>query len=163
MANITEIPELVKITYSLFGEKWGKRLGRAIVILFLVALAGAAVTAVMTAIGHVPTDVLFSILSMILILIAILGIPVAIAILIGWTIRVGFATPTNIRIDNTLNKLLPLLRKANRGKLDKETIKRLLEDTEKLEAQWNKSKIVKFIHRFSKPKSKKGQGGELRT
>jgi hypothetical protein len=155
MVNVTEIPELVKIMNSLFGEKWGKRLGRAIVILIILALAGAALTSIMAVIGRVPSDLLYTIISVLLALIVMLGVPFAAAILIGFSIRVGFATPTNIRIDNTLDRLLPLLRKANKDKLDKKTIKELLDNTEKLQTEWNKSKIVRFIHWTSKSKSKK--------
>jgi hypothetical protein len=87
------------------------------------------------------------------------GVAGAIATLIGWSIRVGLATPTTIRIDNTLNKFLPLLRKAKRGNLDRESINELLKDTKELETQWNKSKIVKFVHWVKKPKFKKRRGG----
>jgi hypothetical protein len=152
MKNITEIPELVKIMISLFGEKWGKRLGRAFVILALFTLVVVIMT---TLFGHLPTSVLFWILGLVSFLVAVVGIPMMLGLFFGMIIRVGFATPTTIRIDNTLNTLLPLLRKANRGKLDRKSIQELLDDTKNLEAQWNKSKIVRFIHWNSKRKVQK--------
>src|SRR5271157_5644703 len=45
MASFGNIPELVKTMYSLFGEKWGRRIGRAIVIFILVATCGVAIVA----------------------------------------------------------------------------------------------------------------------
>ncbi len=152
MANITEIPELVKIMISLFGEKWGKGLGRAFVILTLVALAVVIIT---TLFGRLSLNMFYAMLSVILILFAGVSVPVMLGLFFGMILRVGLATPTTNRIDNALSKLLPLLREANRGKLNKKSIKELLENTKELETQWNKSKIVRFIHWWNKPKSKK--------
>lgn len=152
MANINiELPGAIGMIDSVFGKKWGKGIKGAYIILPLVAIVVVIFT---TLFGHFSIKEFYAFLGWILVLVGIVSVPMMLGLFFGMIMQVGFAIPI-MRVDNTLNKLLLLLRKAIRDKLDRKIVKQLLDDTEKLETRWSKSKIVRFIHWWNRPKSKK--------
>jgi MFS family permease len=124
MASVSDISELVKALNSLFGEKWGRRMGRAIVIFILVALAGAAIAAIMAGVGAitswaasnpVTSNILWSLLIMLILAIGILAVGGGLGLFIGAILWVTLSIPMRQNIDSTLEQIeLSLLR--NGGK-----------------------------------------------
>ena len=80
----------------------------------------------------------------------ILVVAYAIATLFGWSIRTAFATPVSNRIDFILLCLIQILKDANKDEIDKQSIKELLNDVEKMCEYWNSQRITKFIHWLTK-------------
>jgi hypothetical protein len=156
MATISEIPELVKAMYSLFGEKWGRRIGRAIIIFILLATTGAAITALGAGFHAVsdwlgslkpPVTTLFiTIASAVLLFIGFLGIGVGLGSLLGSLIRIGLALPIHRNINSLLEKTEVVLLKSN----DQD----LLVEFKTIQEQWNTSYLTR-ISKWVTPKRDK--------
>jgi len=165
MATVSDIPELVKAMFSLFGEKWGKRIGRAIVIFILCTAAGAAVAAIMAGVKAVtswisssPTisSISLAVLGSLLTLCLVIGIAVALGSFFGMMIRIGLATPLQRNINSLLGQTEALLIEVKQGGLqDTQRLGKLLSDLEVLKEEWHTSRITKFTQWISGRKPEK--------
>lgn len=160
MASVTDIPELVKTMYSLFGEKWGKRIGRIIVLGILGGVLGGAVYGISAGIRTALTlaenlspnasAILLSILAAIILAVGMASMAIALAILIGGTLRIGLATPIRRDIDSTLEQAETLLLSAKKGEIQDANIDELLSKLKLLRNQWEKSRLTRisnWLHR----------------
>lgn len=156
MASVGDIPELVKAMYTLFGEKWGKWIGRAIVISILCAVAGAAIAAIMAGIEGITSwasslspeisNILLVTVSTFIAFGIIVGIAVALGIVVGIIMRIGFATPMHRNINSLLRQTEALLLDAKQsGPQNTQYFEKLLADLERIKEEWNTSRITRFI------------------
>lgn len=153
MASFTDIPELVKIMNHLFGERWGKRLGRTAVILILAALMGAAVAAIMAGVGAVTSwaasnpitsNILRNLLIMLILAIGMIAVAGGLGVFIGMILRVTLAIPMRQNIDSTLEQIELILARANQtGVQDAD---KLLADARLLKNQWNTSRTTRIAN-----------------
>jgi hypothetical protein len=154
MATFTEIPELVKIMTHLFGERWGKRLGRAAVILIIAVLAGAAVTAVMAGVGRITSwveglsphtsAILLTILGVIIMVVGMMGLALGLGTFFGVLLRVGLASPMRRNVDLTLEQTETILTRAKQSGIQGGDIEKLLSDLEVLKNKWKTSRITRM-------------------
>jgi hypothetical protein len=164
MASFTDIPELVKIMNNLFGERWGRRLGRATVILILAALMGAAVAAIMAGIGAVtswaasnPTtsNILQNLLIMLIVGVGLIALAGGLGAFIGMILHVTLAIPMRQNIDSTLEQIELILARANQtGVQDAD---KLLTDVRLLKNQWNTSRTTRIANWIFRKKTIKQQ------
>jgi len=103
---------------------------------------------------YIFVSLLVSLISVIM----LVGLAGVLGTLLGLFVRFAFATPTRIRIDDLFAKLMPIVRSADTLGVDVQTTKQLQADAEKLYAQWNSSRINKFLKwQVKKKQSKKGK------
>lgn len=137
------------------GRKRGQIIFWLIVIMIIALLAKTAysnVEYVASRIGSMP--ILLKVIVSLLVSLSAAGMALGLiygaAILIGIPIRIGLATPTTIRLDNTFLKLLLLLKQIHKAMPDNQDIIKLMVDMDKLYEQWNSSKITKFARWVNK-------------
>ena len=155
MASIGEVSELVRAMYSLFGEKWGKRLGQTIVILILgialFACISSGKTAVDAIIGWVNSvsriPIITNLILMIIFTVVFFGWGVAFGASIGYAIRIGISVPMHRKVDVILGQMTDLLnRAASQAEVDKEIINILLSDCQSIQKQWDQSTVTQVYH-----------------
>ncbi len=152
------IPELVKVMYSLFGEKWGQRLGRTIVIVLLIGLVCAAIAGLRPIIGDsyaairdfvsqstIASRIVLALISTMMSLVLIVVFSFVLAIFIAIPIRIGLATRVNTRIDRMLSRLASLSRDILKIQPDNASVQKMSSDVDVLYKEWNTSRITRFI------------------
>jgi len=153
MASFTDVPDLAKVMNYLFGEKWGKRISRVIVIFILVAVAGGAVAGAMGGINAitswassnpVTSNILLSLLLMLILAIGMLGVGGGLGLLIGAILQVTLAVPMRQNVDSVLEQTELLLLNANQTGV--EDADKLLASVRLLKTQWNTSRTTRIAN-----------------
>lgn len=153
-----DIPELVKALYSLFGQKWGKVVGRTVVVALLIGLVCGAIAGLRPIIGDsytairdfvsqstIASQIVLTLISSIMALTIMAAFSFSIAVIIAIPIRIGFATKVNTRIDRTLSGLASLSRDILSKQPDNVSAQRISSDVDVLQEEWNNSRMTRFI------------------
>ncbi|MFC2071570.1 hypothetical protein ACFLUU_02480 [Chloroflexota bacterium] len=148
MASISDIPELVKSMNYYFGEKWGTRIGKSIVLFVLVGIIAWAMNNVFVWINTLASPTSSTLLTAVILVLSVLLWVVVlffISILLVFTLRI-FGLPVRRSIESLLTRTRVLLLEAlpEVRTEDAEKLTKLIIELDMVDKQWNDTRIVRF-------------------
>ena len=147
MASISDVPELVKSMNYYFGEKWGSRIGKTIVLFVLVGVVSWAVNSVFVWINTL-TGISGTALTIVIIVLSVL-LWIVVLFLIGITLTsilrmFGFPVRRNIEslLAQSRELLLDAMLKVDVG--NAEALVGVITELDTIDKQWNESRMIKL-------------------
>jgi hypothetical protein len=158
MASIGDVPDLVKLMHSLFGEKWGKRLGRLFVVLIIIGAMGAAIGGTKLGVDALGTwidslnktpvimNLIIAILSMVLIAVSFMTVSGVLGVFFGFVIAVGFFPNMNRAVRKIFIEYQRIIDDSikNNPLINHMELLGLKSQITQLQDDWDKKSIAKF-------------------